>query len=278
MAELIHMRQRIKTVETIKKITHAMRLVSMSAHAKLGKQFAAIKTYHASISAILNQVNALAALNNHKTESPGPQRTLLIAVGSQKGLSGSFNSVLFYELSAYLSRQNRFVQIISVGKKMVDLVSSTYKNRNIVSFPNLSATQAPAIAQTITERIIANQNNFTSVMILSMVPKNFFIQMARTTPLLPLQLDHETPAPISHDYLWESDPAQLMEQLTKQYITSTIYKALLESLVAEQAARFVSMDSATRNAEKILEATKLKYNKLRQAKITKELLELADTF
>jgi F-type H+-transporting ATPase subunit gamma len=299
MAELIHMRQRIKTVETIKKITHAMRLVSMSAHAKLGKQFAAIKTYHASITAILNQVNALAALNNHKTESPGPQRTLLIAVGSQKGLSGSFNSVLFYELSAYLSRQNRFVQIISVGKKMVDLVSSTYKNRNIISFPNLSATQAPAIAQTITERIITNQNNFTSVMILSMVPKNFFIQMARTTPLLPLQLppsplqgygviatperlreggEHETTAPTSHDYLWESDPAQLMEQLTKQYITSTIYKALLESLVAEQAARFVSMDSATRNAEKILEATKLKYNKLRQAKITKELLELADTF
>jgi F-type H+-transporting ATPase subunit gamma len=272
------MRQRIKTVETIKKITHAMRLVSMSAHAKLGKQFAAIKTYHASITAILNQVNALAALNNHKTEAPGPQRTLLIAVGSQKGLSGSFNSVLFYELSTYLSRQNRFVQIISVGKKMVDLVSSTYKSSNIVSFPNLSATQAPAIAQTITERIIANQNNFTSVMILSMVPKNFFIQTPRVTPLLPLSLEPETTTPISHDYLWESDPAQLMEQLTKQYITSTIYKALLESLVAEQAARFVSMDSATRNAEKILEATKLKYNKLRQAKITKELLELADTF
>jgi F-type H+-transporting ATPase subunit gamma len=256
-----------------------MRLVSMSAHAKLGKQFTAIAAYHAGIAAILSQVNALATLNSApKTESSTPQRTLIIAVGSQKGLSGSFNNVLFYELSAYLSRQNRFVQIISIGKKMVDLVNDAYKNLNIVSFPNLSATQAPAIAQTITERIIANQNNFTSVMIVSMVPKNFFVQMPRITPLLPLQLGPETASPASHDYLWESDPAQLMEQLTKQYITSTIHKALIESLVAEQAARFVSMDSATRNAEKILEATKLKYNKLRQAKITKELLELADTF
>ena len=278
MAELIHMRQRIKTVETIKKITHAMRLVSMSAHAKLGKQFAAIATYHAGVSAILNQVYALASPADHKTESHTPHRTLLIAIGSQKGLCGSFNSTLFYELATYIGKQNRAVQIVPVGKKMVDFVLHDYKNLNNVSFPHLTALQAPAIAQTITDRIINTQHQFTSVMILSMVPKNFFIQTPRLTPLFPLKFEEQVPAHAAHDYIWECDPAQLAEHLTKQYITSTIHKALLESLVAEQAARFVSMDSSTRNAEKILEATKLKYNKLRQAKITKELLELADTF
>ena len=80
------------------------------------------------------------------------------------------------------------------------------------------------------------------------------------------------------DYTWDLDPKALVEHLTRQYVVSAIRKALLESLLAEHAARFVSMDSATRNAEKILETTRLKYNKLRQAKITKELLELADTF
>jgi F-type H+-transporting ATPase subunit gamma len=206
-------------------------------------------------------------------------RTLLIAVGSQKGLCGSFNSNLFYELNNYISKQNRGLQLITIGKKMVDFVQQSYQSLNTISFPNLTAAQAPAIAQKITERIIKQQHTFTSISLLSTVPKNFFIQQPRITPLLPLQFEKTTPHTFSaHDYLWEDDPAQLLKQLTKQYITSTIHKALIESLLAEQAARFVSMDSSTRNAEKILEATKLRYNKLRQAKITKELLELADTF
>lgn len=306
MAELIHMRQRIKTVETIKKITHAMRLVSMSAHAKLGKQFAALNSYHNGIAELLNQINTIIRLRPHEAMVNVPKihtapRTLLIAVGSQKGLCGSFNSNLFYELNNYISKQNRGLQLITIGKKMVDFVQQSYQSLNTISFPNLTAAQAPAIAQTITERIIKQQHTFTSISLLSTVPKKFFIQQPRITPLLPLhppspfqgygviatperlreggQFEKTTPHTFSaHDYLWEDDPAQLLKQLTKQYITSTIHKALIESLLAEQAARFVSMDSSTRNAEKILEATKLRYNKLRQAKITKELLELADTF
>src|SRR5262249_26019457 len=157
------------------------------------------------------------------------------AVGSQKGLCGSFNSALLYELTTYINKHNRFLQIIAIGKKMVDFVNDNYKSLNTVSFPNLSPLQSSAIAQTISDRIITNQNNFTSVIILSTIPKNFFIQTPRITPLLPLTLKADSPSTTSHDYLWECDPAQLIEQLTKQYITSTIHKALLESLLAEQA-------------------------------------------
>jgi F-type H+-transporting ATPase subunit gamma len=278
MAELIHMRQRIRTVETIKKITHAMRLVSMSAHAKLSKQYTAINTYHAGITDILHQIQAITATAaGPHTEAPQPRHTVLIAVGSQKGLCGSFNSMLFYELERYLHAQSRPVQIIAIGKKMVDFVQQQYKTLNVITFPHLTAAHASAIAQNISERL-AHQAAFTNVTILSTVPKNFFVQTPRFTRLLPLESEQkETPAAI-HDYIWEADPAKLLAQLTRQYCTSTIHKALIESLLAEQAARFVSMDSSTRNAEKILETTKLKYNKLRQAKITKELLELADTF
>jgi len=278
MAELIHMRQRIKTVETIKKITHAMRLVSMSAHAKLNKQYNAIAVYHAGITNILTHIKQASALLSPQKTNLTPDRTLLIVIGSQKGLCGSFNSTLFHALDNYIIKINQGLQIISVGKKMVDYVQEKYKALSIQPFPHLTPANASAIAHTITDRIFMANHVYTTVTVLSNAQKNFFIQTPRIAPLLPVPVQHDTQNTLAHDYTWDVDPQALVEHLTKQYISSAIHKALLESLLAEHAARFVSMDSSTRNAEKILETTRLKYNKLRQAKITKELLELADTF
>ncbi len=280
MAELIHMRQRIKTVETIKKITHAMRLVSMSAHAKLNKQYTAIAAYHAGITNILKHIKQAAALNNDPVTltQPTSRRTLLIAIGSQKGLCGSFNSTLFHTLDDYITKNSSALQIVSIGKKMVDYVQEEYKALNTLTFPYLATAQASAIAQTITERIFMSSQTYTTVTILSNTQKNFFVQTPRITPLIPLHLKQDSQETLAHDYTWDTNPQELVEHLTRQYVSSTIHKALLESLLAEHAARFISMDSSTRNAEKILEATRLKYNKLRQAKITKDLLELSDAF
>lgn len=279
MAELIHMRQRIKTVETIKKITHAMRLVSMSAHAKLNKQYTAIATYQQSVTTILNHIMHAAALDLHTTPKPpstSPHK-LLIVIGSQKGLCGSFNSVLFHALDDYIAKTSSNIQIIAIGKKMVDYVYAEYKNLSIQSFPHLNPTSAPAIAHTIADRIFMT-DTYTTVTILSNTQKNFFVQTPRLTPLLPVPTSPETTPSNAHTYTWDVNPQELLKHLTRQYVAGTLHKALLESLLAEHAARFVSMDSSTRNAEKILETTRLKYNKLRQAKITKELLELADAF
>lgn len=278
MAELIHMRQRIKTVETIKKITHAMRLVSMSAHAKLNKQYAAIATYQQGITSILSHIMH-AAQDTHvqpKVISASPHK-LLIVIGSQKGLCGSFNSMLFHALDDYITKTSSKLQIIAVGKKMVDYIQTQYKNISIQSFPHLTPQSASAIAHTITDRIVTT-DAYTTVTILSNTQKNFFVQTPRLTPLLPVPISAETMQPSAHAYSWDVNPQELIKHLTRQYVAGTLHKALLESLLAEHAARFVSMDSSTRNAEKILETTRLKYNKLRQAKITKELLELADAF
>ena len=92
--------------------------------------------------------------------------------------------------------------------------------------------------------------------------------------LLPIEQEN-TAEPLSKDdYLWEQSPNDLLDQLAYQTLEVQLHYLLFESLLAEHAARFISMDNATRNAQSLLEETQLQYNKLRQAKITKELTEL----
>jgi F-type H+-transporting ATPase subunit gamma len=276
MAQLIHLRQRIKTVETIKKITHAMRLISMSTHAQLSKQFHAIKKYHAALSTLFARMpNSQDALFGTKKPS---QRKLLIVIGAQKGLCGSFNSGLFHYLLNVIKKEDHSLHIIPIGKKTVDFIQEHYTTYCSTTFTHLTPETVSAIAQTIAQLIFQNNSDYLEVSILSNTVKSFFVQVPHMTTMIPMATKTTDNVHTTEDYVWDTNPHDIIEQITQQYITSSLHSLLLESLLAEHAARFVSMDSSTRNAEKILETTRLKYNKLRQAKITKEILELADAF
>jgi F-type H+-transporting ATPase subunit gamma len=86
-----------------------------------------------------------------------------------------------------------------------------------------------------------------------------------------------TNSPTIIEYLWDQAPTDILNQLSQQVLVAQIQYILFESLIAEQAARFISMDNSTKNANDLLETTKLQYNKLRQAKITRELIELSSS-
>ncbi|MEX2437811.1 MAG: FoF1 ATP synthase subunit gamma, partial [Candidatus Babeliales bacterium] len=110
-----------------------------------------------------------------------------------------------------------------------------------------------------------------------------FSQKSQATPLLPMPNQHldavETSPHIDFsEYVWEETPTNILNYLIRIYVQSTIEYALFESLMAESAARFISMDSSTRNAKDVLEELELEYNKTRQAKITRELSELMGSF
>jgi F-type H+-transporting ATPase subunit gamma len=107
--------------------------------------------------------------------------------------------------------------------------------------------------------------------------QNFFIQRPHIATLVPFTQEKQLTTS-SHDYLWEQEPQHILDTLVQQYIETQLQSLLFQSLLAEHAARFISMDSSTRNAENLLEVNKLQYNKLRQAKITKELTELIGSF
>lgn len=133
------------------------------------------------------------------------------------------------------------------------------------------------ITDILTSFVTSNAQNYKEIIIISNEPKTFFTQKPTKTLLLPMQPIKNNQTSLDA-YIWPEDQDTILKMLTKLYLTVSIEAILFSSLVSEQAARFHSMDSATRNAEDLLEIMRRDYNKLRQAKITKELLELTSSF
>jgi F-type H+-transporting ATPase subunit gamma len=282
MAQLIQMRQRIQSVETIKKITQAMRLVSMSAHAQLTRQQRTFQHYYTHMTGLFAKLQAAHPMWINRILTPQSSlydHPLLIIIGSQKGLCGSFNSNLFQAFGDHMAHTHyRDPRIIAVGKKAADFIGQSYHKHLITEFIQLTPQTVGAIAQAIINRIFEHKPSFSRVVVISNSIKSFFMQNPQATQIIPFSKETYTTLAKTDEYSWDQDPHALLDMVGRYALTSQVHHLLLQSLLAEHAARFVSMDSSTRNAEKILEATRLRYNKLRQAKITKEIMELADIF
>jgi F-type H+-transporting ATPase subunit gamma len=281
MSQLIHMRQRIKTVETIKRITNAMRLISRSSHFHLNKQRKALNGYHQGIMNLFFRIRR-SYPTWHSSLIKAPTRsskTLVIVIGSQKGLCGNFNSSLFTFFQTYV-RKNQLAHatMISVGKKAHDFIQTEFPGHETMTFVEHTAATIISIAQTLTETIIAAPAPYTSVLIISNKLKNFFIHYSYITTLLPFGSTSPSAGQTQEECIIEGNPYDILDQLARLYIQATLQTVLFESLLAEQAARFISMDNATRNADTILENTRLDYNKLRQAKITKDMIEISSSY
>ena len=282
MAQLSSMRQRIRAIETIRKITHAMQLISMSTHSRLRQkkeQLEAYKNAFKRITGLIKQsINKIETITQPTTTG---SEKLCILVGSQKGLSGTFNISIFkfFEIETAVLEGN--FALITIGKHATDY-ARLKKIKPIRHYDAFSPLNFVTIAQDITQYILHTRQQYQTVTVYSNYPRTFFIQKPQEIQLLPFQeqpLTSQTqnmPQP-PEDYLWEDSPEQLYATVQELAIAITLQNLLFESLLAEQAARFLSMDAATRNAENLLNAMKLEYNKLRQAAITRELTELASS-
>ncbi|MFC1842678.1 F0F1 ATP synthase subunit gamma [Candidatus Dependentiae bacterium] len=306
MAQLIQMRQRIKAIETIKKVTHAMRLISMSMHSRLRGKTPLLKKYNNEVAKLFKKLRFLAphwkSPITHP-DSPKESNPLFILVGSQKGLCGTFNTNLLKEFEKVMPQSERKnTNFITVGKKAVDYLSGQTVKSMVGQFNEMTMRNFTEISNEIVDIIVNAKTPYSCVKILSNELKTFFFQDPRLLELIPLDnsADTESPVKTSTDaksnvqsesnkeedlsqafndgYIWYQKVEDLLDKMAPQYIASNINALLVESLLAEQAARFISMDTATRNAKNLLEETTLQYNKLRQAKITKELTELATNF
>ena len=284
MSQLIQMRQRIKAIETIKKITHAMRLIAMSSHSRLKQQQEQLNTYQQEMNALFDTVYSHVPTWRNTRMTPSqkqPLNTLIIVVGSQKGLCGNFNTALFQFFAEHMQRvQYPSLAIIPVGKKATDYVIHHHTARIRASFSTFTMHNVSELAHTLTNTIVQAEPAYTHVALYSNSIKSFFAQVPRYTNLIPLII----PDPAGQEtqtkepYTWQQHPDALLDALAEQKLEANMYQLLFESLLAEQAARFVSMDMSTRNAKNLLEVTTMQYNKLRQAKITKELTELSGSF
>lgn len=283
MSELVQIRQRIKAIETIQKITHAMRLIAMSAHSRLKKKEAGLAQYTAAINALFHTMRTTNPTWTNTRLQPLPScqtNILVIIVGSQKGLCGNFNTQLLTFFTHHMARHPESTfDIVTVGKKTSDLLHRQYPKLSVkTEYTVFNLREIFSIAQALTHMITQAQEPYTSVLLFSNELKGFFIQKPTVCQLIPFIPSTGHTRSMTENYLYQQDPHQLIDLLAYQSLESRIQELLFTSLHAEQAARFISMDGATRNALTLLETNKLLYNKLRQAKITKELTELTASY
>jgi len=285
MAQLIQMRQRIKAIETIKKITHAMRLISMSMHSRLRAKAPVFETYQNEVTTMFQKVRLAAPQWTNATMFPTEDpdaNPLVIIVASQKGLCGNFNTALFRQFQElYPEEKLKSINFVAVGKYAVDFINKLPTDRVVKTFDPFSTARLSLISGRIVNLIANAEQPYSSVVVVANGLKSFFVQKPTQTMVLPLsmELDESVAQELPKEpYTWEQPPHDILDDLALQYLTSKVHHLLFQSLLAEQAARFISMDNSTRNAKTLLEETQLLYNKLRQAQITRELTELSASF
>lgn len=282
MSQLIHLRQRIKAIDTIKKITHAMRLISMSTHSRFKNREPFVTSYTNEITNLFHTLQQhIPSWKHplfHHSDNQQPKK-LLILVGSNKGLCGPFNTTLFnFFKKEYPQETLANIEIATVGKKATDFIDGYTHDIPTHNFQELTFNSLASVAYKLVKKITAEKIPYTQVTILSSFAQNFFIQKPALTTIIPLSHSSTKQTTSVQEYAWEQKPEDLLDLLAPQYLETMIQNTLFQSLVAEQAARFLSMDTATRNAQTLLETTKLQYNKLRQTKITQEVTELSSSF
>lgn len=279
MSQLIQLKQRIKAITAIKKITQTMRLISMSSHSKLKKQSESIRH-------LKNELQPLVCSITTEQISDNPHqpkyKSLYIIFAAEKGLCGTFNATMFSYFNHHLtSAALENSHVISVGKKATNYLAQ----RDIVpllEFDKVLPNKLELVAQQLYKKILELHHDYEQVICFSSFSKTFFVQEARTTILVPVQPD-PCPADNSNninldDYQWPQDQREVTKSLFHMLLKINILSILINSMLSEQSARFLSMDNATRNAENLQKSMKLAFNKMRQAKITRELIELISSF
>lgn len=284
MATLRDIRQRIVAVKNTSKITSAMKMVAAAKLRRAQEAIWAARPYASKLSEVLSNLASAETDFAHPFFDKRDEvaNVLLIVVSSDRGLCGAFNSNLLKASTNHIERKLKqdypkaTVHVMPVGRRAY----SYYQRRNnniIAAFPDifgkLSFNNVLDISPIVTEGFINGQ--FDRVHIMFNEFKSMIKQEVRIVPLLPVQPTATTEKKKGGtDYIYEPSRGEILEALLPQYLNLQIWRSLLDSNAAEQAARMMAMDNATTNARDLISTLQLDYNKARQASITKEMLEI----
>jgi F-type H+-transporting ATPase subunit gamma len=278
MPSLIDIRRRIRSVKNTQQITKAMKMVSAAKLRKAQDRVIAGRPYAALLRTVLGNVAAVAMADERVAGHPllasrPEQRVQLLLLTADKGLAGAFNSNLIKESQRFLAERPAAVELELLGRKGRDFWR---KQRGVtISGEHLGVTAAPdyaaaaAIAGKSMERFAAGE--IDAVWLLYNEFKSVMSQKLTLKRVLPVEIPVQS-GPV--DYIFEQPPARMLETLLPRYVEIEIYGALLESAAAEQAARMTAMEAATSNAAEMIEDLTLYMNRVRQASITTEIIEV----
>jgi len=286
MPSLKDLRNRIASVKATRKITKAMQMVAAAKLRRAQEAAVAARPYANRIATVLGNLSR--AMEGRPDASPlirgtGKQQTHLIVVATaERGLCGNFNTSivkLAREHADRLIAEGKTVKIFCVGKKGNDQLKRLY-GRYIVEAVDFRGLKQLAFqqAQTVGNRILRmfEEGQFDVATIYFAEFKSIISQRPQGLRLIPAEVPPAEKAPDLGGAIYEAEPdeAEILAELLPRNINVQIFRALLENAASEQGARMSAMDSATRNAGDMIDKLTLKYNRQRQAQITKELIEI----
>jgi len=279
---LIDMRRRIRAVRSTQQITKAMKMVAASKLRRAQERVIATRPFAREARRVLGSIASRVDQASHPllVRREGAERgpALLVAITADRGLCGSFNTNVVKAVGGFFREHpGRRVTLALVGRKGRDMLGrrGLPVKFDYVNLPKvIHFAEAEAIASPVEQAFI--EGEVDSVYLVYNEFKSVIQQRVVVEPLLPLApIDVVSEDPSAQtEYLYEPSPQAIFDELIGQLVEAQVLRALLESAAAEQAARMTAMDAATRNSAEMIENLTLTMNKVRQAAITREIIEV----
>lgn len=286
MANLKEIRNRIVSVNSTKQITSAMKMVSAAKLRRAQDAVVQMRPYSNKMQEIISNISVgLDSVDGEYSDERTIKNVLLVGITSNRGLCGGFNNNVIKKIAYLAANQYKDANIVvlPIGKKIKDSIKKTnytispiFKPETEKIWDNLTFLNAAEIAQQIMSSFVNKEVD--KVVLVYNQFKNAAVQELQAEQFLPVMPPTEENNKKSSssvvDYIYEPEKESILQELIPKSLKTQLFKALLDSVASEHGARMTAMHKATDNANDLINALKLTYNKARQAAITNEILEI----
>jgi F-type H+-transporting ATPase subunit gamma len=287
MATLLDFRRRIRSVKNSQQITRAMKFVAAARLRRAQEAALAARPYAQELARVLRSTMARIQDPQHPLLERREEKNILaIVLTGERGLAGAFNANILRKANEFFrANQGKKIVTVPVGKKGRDQLKKagfTFAGEWVNVLSRVEFKTAREIAKLATD--LYTEKKVDSVYIIFSEFKTVMSVNLTVEKLLPVEAIREEggrkekesgkPAETQVDYIYEQPEAELLDKLLPRYVETQVLRAMLESSASEYAARMTAMESATKNAGEVIEALTMHMNKVRQAAITKEIIEI----
>lgn len=283
MPTLLDFRRSIRSVKNTQQITRAMKFISAAYLRKAQEAAMAARPYAQELARVLRSTMSRIDEPQHPLLAHRPeQRVLVLVLAGERGLAGAFNANILRRANEFFrANKDKKITVVPVGKKSRDTLKRAgfqFAGEYVNVLARVKFATAREIAGLVTE--LYAKEEIDAVYIVFSEFKSVMVADLKVEKLLPVEAASEKEETASEkessqiDYIYEQPEEQLLGKLLPRYIETQVLRAMLESSAAEYAARMTAMEAATKNAGDVIEARTLHMNKVRQAAITKEIIEI----
>lgn len=285
MPNLKDIRNRIQSVKNTQQITRAMKMVSAAKLRRAQQNIQNLRPYAKHILTVINDIATTQRIQHPLLGTmTEPKKVLLVVLTSDRGLAGGFNNnINRFAYKFYQDNQSKYekMDFLFIGRKAADFFRAR-KIQGVDTILNLAREVSYGMAAKVADRLIEEYTSggYDAIFLVYNEFKSAISQTVTQEQLLPVDtsksslLGEDGKVAFSKDLIFEPEPGQIIDDLLKKHFAVQVYRAMCESVAAEHGARMAAMENATKNAGEMIRIMTLTYNKLRQASITTELIEI----